>query len=159
MKTWSAALHDGIISGSLASLASTLVLGARGKREDGSSYAPINAISHWFWEEPAAHQDGLSARYTLPGYAIHHASSTLWAIIYEKFFDPDPRRDAVVSALAGGAAVAGLACFCDYKLTPQRLQPGFEKRLSTGSLFLVYGSFGLGLALRSLARRHEGPNK
>jgi hypothetical protein len=50
----------------------------------------------------------------------------------------------------GGVAVAGLACFVDYKMTPHRLQPGFEKRLSTPSLFLAYGVFGVALAARGL---------
>ena len=36
------------------------------------------------------------------------------------------------------------------QMTPQRLNPGFEKRLSTPSLFLVYGAFGLALAVRGL---------
>ncbi len=150
MKAWSAAIRDGIVSGCIASLASTLVLGVRGKRESSTPYAPTNAISHWFWKERAAHQDGLSARYTVLGYAIHHVSSTLWAIVYERFFEPGPHRRTAAPAIAGGIAVAGLACFTDYKLTPQRLQPGFEKRLSSPSLFLVYGSFGLALAIRGL---------
>jgi hypothetical protein len=93
----------------------------------------------------------LSARYTLLGYAIHHASSLLWATVYERFVGHKAERKEALPAIAGGFAVAGLACFVDYKLTPYRLQPGFEKRLSTPSMALVYGSFGLALALHGLA--------
>lgn len=150
MKTWSEAMRDGAISGSLASIASTAVLGERGRQESGSPYAPTNAISHWFWGERAARRDDPSARYTLIGYAIHHASSILWATVYEKLFGEKAERKKMAPALAGGLAVAGLACFVDYQMTPQRLQPGFEKRLSTPSLFLVYGAFGLALAVRGL---------
>lgn len=80
MKTWQQAIRDDAVSGSVASILSTAVLGVRGQQEDGTPYAPTN-----------------------------------------------------------------------YKLTPPRLQPGFEKRLSSASLFLMYGIFGATLALRGLA--------
>lgn len=150
MKPWKEALRDGAVSGSVASIVSTVALSARGERENGTPYAPTNAISHWFWGDRAARHDGPSARYTAVGYAIHHASSTLWAVIYEKWFGDKVERGEVFPALGGGAVVAAMACFVDYNLTPQRLQPGFEKRLSTPSLFLVYASFGAGLALRGM---------
>lgn len=151
MKTWSEAMHDGAISGSVASLLSTVVLGAAGKVETDTPYAPTNAISHWFWGERAAHQDEPSTRYTVLGYAIHHASATMWAILYEKWFGEIADKKEVAPALAAGAAVAGLACLVDYKLTPERLNPGFEKRLSTPALALMYATFGAALALRGLA--------
>lgn len=151
MKTWPEAMHDGAVSGSVASVLSTAVLSAASERENNTPYASSNAISHWFWGGRAQRQDKPSARYTAVGYAIHHASSTLWAILYEKWFGDMADRKKIGPALAAGAAVAGLACFVDYKLAPQRLRPGFEKRLSTPSLFLVYASFGAALALRGLA--------
>lgn len=157
MKTWREALRDGMLSGSIASIVSTAVLAGRGVQENGTPYAPTNAISHWFWGERAARRDGPSARYTAVGYAIHHASSTLWAVIYEKWFGHRAERGEIVPGLACCAAIAGLACFVDYNLTPRRLQPGFEKRLSRASLFFVYATFGAGLALRGLTatRRHR----
>jgi hypothetical protein len=151
MKPWAQALRDGAASGSLASITSTAVLGACGERENGTPYAPTNAISHWFWGDRAIRRDGPSARYTLAGYAIHHASSILWATVYERYIGRKAERGEVLPAVVGGLAVAGLACFVDYKLTPYRLQPGFEQRLSTPSMALVYGSFGLALALHGLA--------
>lgn len=156
MKTWPEAIRDGAVSGSVASVLSTAVLVARGEREDGTPYGPTNAISHWFWGDSAAQHDEPSARHTALGYAIHHASSTLWAVLYEKWFGDKADRGEILPAAAGGAAVAGLACFVDYKLTPHRLQPGFEQRLSTYSLFFVYASFGAALALRGLAASRIG---
>ena len=47
------------------------------------------------------------------------------------------RNKRPAAALAGAAAAAALACFVDFRLTPRRLTPGFEQRLSTGSLALV----------------------
>jgi hypothetical protein len=87
----------------------------------------------------------------LLGYAIHHASATLWAVLYEKWFERNAQQKAIIPAVAGGTAVAALACFVDYKVTPRRLHPGYEMRLSTRSLLLVYGVFGVALALRGLA--------
>ncbi len=156
MKSWPDALRDGAVSGSAASVLSTAVLAARGEKEEDTPYGPTNAISHWFWGDRAARHDEPSARYTGLGYAIHHASATLWAVLYEKWFGDKAERGEALAAVAGAAAVAGLACFVDYKLTPQRLQPGFEKRLSTPSLFLVYASFGAALAWRGLAASRKG---
>jgi hypothetical protein len=156
MKSWPEAIRDGALSGSVASVLSTAVLGVRGEKEDDTPFGPTNAISHWFWGERAARHDEPSARYTALGYAIHHASATLWAVLYEKWFGDKAERGEILPAIAGGAAVAGLACFVDYQLTPKRLQPGFEKRLSTPSLFLVYASFGAALALRGIAASRKG---
>ncbi len=150
MSTWGNAIGKGMLSGSIASVASTIVLSLRGQQEEGTAYAPTNATSHWLWGQRAIRRNGPSARYTLVGYAIHHASSTLWAVIYEKWLGQQPVWRSPAPVLAGGTAVAALACFVDYRLTPKRLRPGFEQRLSKGSLVLVYGAFGLALGIRGL---------
>jgi hypothetical protein len=158
MKTWREAIRDGAISGSIASAVSTAALAAGGMRETGSPFAPTNAVSHWLWGDTAASHDEPSVRYTLTGYATHHVSAIVWAILYEKWFGDKADRKEVVPALTGAAAVSALACFVDYKMTPRRLQPGFEMRLSRPSLFLVYTSVGIGLALRGLtASRQRRP--
>lgn len=143
-------MRDSTISGSVASVVSTALLAACGKLENGTPYAPTNATSHWIWGERAAHQDAPSLRYTAVGYATHHVSAILWAVLYEKWFGERADKKELIPALAGSAAVAGLAYFVDYKMTPERLQPGFEKRLSTPALFLVFATFGASLAIRGL---------
>jgi hypothetical protein len=150
MKNWSASFKDGLISGSLASVLSTAVLALRGRSEAGSAYAPVNAVSHWLYGDRAARQDKPSARYTLPGYIIHHGSSLIWGVVYERWFGQCAEEKDLPPALAGAVAVASLACFVDYKLTPERLQPGFEKRLSTPSMALVYGGVAIGFVIRGL---------
>jgi hypothetical protein len=55
--------------------------------------------------------------------------------------------------LGQAAAVSALAFFVDYQLTPERLQPGFDKRLSRPSMAMVYAAFGLGLALPRIVAR------
>jgi hypothetical protein len=49
--------------------------------------------------------------------------------------------------------VATLACVVDCTVTPPRLTPGYEKRLSRRSLALVYLAFGAGLAATLLRPR------
>jgi hypothetical protein len=153
MEQWKTALRRGLVSGASSSLLSTAALALFGKREAGSAFAPTNAISHWYWGERAARRDRPSPRYTLPGYAIHHASATFWAVLFERACgDLLDRRDTGKTLLASTAA-AGVACFVDYEMTPQRLKPGYEKRLSRPALAVVYGAFGLGLAAGAMLCR------
>jgi hypothetical protein len=156
MKSWSEALRHGAISGSMASIATTVLLNLRGEQENGTPYAPVNAISHWIWGDRAADRNDPSVRYTVAGYAIHHASSTLWATVYEKWFGDAAEQRSVIPALAGGATIAALSCFVDYKVVPKRLRPGYEMRLSTRSLALVYGLVGVTLPVRGLISGTRG---
>ena len=148
---WSRTLQRAAISGTVASLVSTLTLAALGRRESGSALGPINAVSHWYWGRRATRQDGASLKYTLPGYLTHHGASVFWAVIFERLFGHRPRRDPV-AALATGATVATLAAVIDYTITPKRLTPGYEERLSIPSLVVVYTAFAVGLALTEVTR-------
>lgn len=161
MESWKTAMRRALVSGSSASLLSTVALAALGKLETGSAMAPTNAISHWIWGDRAARRDALSLRYTLAGYVIHHLSSTFWAVLFEKLMGERLDRKGPVTILTAATATSAVACFTDYQLTPKRLHPGFEKRLSTPSLAVVYGAFGLGLALGAMMvrRGQETPRR
>jgi hypothetical protein len=148
-KSWSDTFRDAAISGGAASLASALVLAARGSRELGDVAAPLNGPSQWVWGRQAPYRNGFSVRHTVLGYAIHHMAATFWALFYEK------ARPEARNAAALAAAVSATAAFVDYRLTPQRLTPGFEKRLSRTSLTMVYCAFALGLAAPVLLRRKD----
>lgn len=150
MKTWHEALRDGTWSGSIASVASTAVLALCSVAENRTPYAPTNATSHFLWGRRAFRQDRPSLRYTATGYGAHHASAVFWASLYERWFGRRADRGDAAGALAGGLAVAALACAVDYGITPQRLRPGYEARLSKRSLALMYGVLGLSFALRGL---------
>jgi hypothetical protein len=148
---WRRAARRAWVSGSMASLTSATALAVLGRREAGSAAAPVNAVSHWYFGERAARQDGVSLKYTLNGYLTHHAAAVFWAVIYERLFERRawPRQ---VAPLVPAAAVATLAAVVDYTVTPKRLTPGYEKRLSVPALFVVYGAFAVGLALGRGAR-------
>jgi hypothetical protein len=153
MSTWSQALRRAVVSGSVASVCSTLALTICGYLEIGRPAAPVNAISHWLWDREAKREDRPSVRHTAIGYVIHHASSVFWATFYEKWFEPRRNEPQTAAAtLRNGATVAALACLVDYQFTPQRLKPGFETHLSAVSLFAVYAAFALGLSVSSCVR-------
>lgn len=155
MEPWKTAVRRGLVSGATSSLLSTAALALMGKRENGSPFAPTNAISHWYWGDKAARRDRFSLRYTVTGYAIHHTSATFWAVLFERACGDLLDRREAATTLAIGTAVAGVACFVDYEMTPARLRPGFEKRLSRPALALVYGAFGLGLAAGAMLCRRR----
>jgi hypothetical protein len=147
MKPWKDALRDAVVTGTAASLASTAALAVCGVAEIDRPFAPTNAVSHWYWGDRATRKDRFSIRHTVLGYLTHNAASILWAVWYEKLFGARRAGQQPVAALGDAAAIAALAYFVDYRLTPRRLMPGFEQRLSRRSLFAVYACFGAGLAL------------
>jgi hypothetical protein len=55
-----------------------------------------------------------------------------------------------MAAVASAATVAAVACAVDMRCTPERLTPGFERRLSKQSLLVVYAAFGIGLVLHTV---------
>lgn len=146
MDTWRKAFKHSLLSGALSSLASTLALAACGKRETGSMFAAVNAVSHWLWGDKATRADRPSLKHTLVGYLIHHGASMFWAALFEKSCCETLDKKEAAGTVAVAAAASAVACFTDYQLTPHRLRPGFEERLSKRSLLLVYTAFGVGLA-------------
>jgi hypothetical protein len=153
MNPWSTALRRGLVGGAASSLLSTVALAALGKGEGASAYAPTNAISHWIWKDEAFGHVEPSLRHTATGYLIHHGSATFWSVIFERLCGHLLDRKEPALTLGVGMAAASVACFADYQLTPERLRPGYEEHLSKPSLALVYGSFGLGLALGAMLCR------
>ena len=153
-----AAVRTGLIAGAMASVVSTLALALAGRRETGSVVAPTNAISHWLWRGEAFAVDRPTLRHTVVGYAIHHLTSTFWAVLYAWLHGNRREAQTLPKAVAGATAAAAVACAVDYTVTPKRLTPGFEHRLSTGAMALVYGAFAIGLAAGCLAaNRRSAP--
>jgi hypothetical protein len=144
---WVRAARDGVVPGVAAAALSTATLAARGRVETGSAVAPTNASSQWIWGDEAARQDRPSLRYTVLGFLVHQAAALLWSTVYERVVPDRHGRRGPGRAVAAGVGVAALAALVDYTVTPRRLRPGYEKRVSVGSLVAVYGAFAVGLAL------------
>jgi len=155
MESWKIAMQRGLVGGVTSSLLSTAALAAYGKREAGSAYAPTNAVSHWIWGDRATRHHGPSARYTLPGYLIHHGSAMFWSVIFERLCGELLDRKNPALTLGVGTAASAVACFTDYQLTPDRLKPGYENHLSRPALAVVYGAFGVGLAIGAMLCRRS----
>lgn len=150
MKTLVRVLKRAAVSGSCASVASTAALLHGGVRDCRSAIAPVNAVSHWLWKDKALRQQHGSLRYSVAGYLIHHAASIFWALGYEYLVCRHRRKPTKVQALTVASGVAATACVVDLCCTPERLTPGFERRLGKPSLAGVYIAFGVGLALHTL---------
>ena len=140
-----------------AALLSGLLLLRQGRRDTRSAAAPLNAISHWLWPAGALRARDFSVRHTFTGGLIHYGASCFWSALFdlrpgapaarpiERRPGPSPRpphRRVLVDALA----LTAVAAWVDLVLVPPRLSPGFERRLTDGSLCRVYLAFALGLA-------------
>jgi hypothetical protein len=139
-------LRTGLIGGAGASLLSTAVLMLAGRHEAGSAFAPTNATSHWLWGQEALSVDRATLRHTALGYVTHHLAAIFWATLYAWIYGDRQRARSIPAALAGATAAAAVSCVVDYTVTPERLRPGFEHRLSKPALSAVYGAFAIGLA-------------
>lgn len=150
MNSWNNALREGLVSGTLASLLSTVALAVAGRRESGHAAAPSNAASHRAWGDEALRHNRATLPHTLMGLAIHQGASVLWATLYARL-RPEGRVHDPVAASTGAAATAAMAALVDFKCTPQRLAPGFEHRLSGPAVLAVYACFAAGIALGAMA--------
>jgi hypothetical protein len=154
-KSWRNSFQNALVSGTVASVASTISLSMLGKAELDKSAAPVNGPSQWIWGRHAPYQNRFSLRYTVVGYLIHHAASVFWALWYERLRQRVPAAENTAAVLAPAVVITSAAYTVDFHLTPQRLTPGFEHRLSKRSLLTVYGTFALGLALTALLQRNS----
>ena len=153
MIDWQKTLREGFVSGTLAGLLSAGVLLFTGKRETGSAVAPVNAESHWLWGDESLREDRLTLRHTFTGLVTHQLSTVFWATLYALVRGRKNAVRTVPQALLGGIATSAVAAAFDYTLLPKRLTPGFEKRLSTGSMVAVFAAIAGGIAMGSLLLR------
>lgn len=157
MKSWDLAFRDAVATGSAASIASTIALAAASNREAGHPAAALNSTSHWLWGDERARTNEVSLRHTGVGFATHHASAYFWALLHERYVG-DWAEQSTPAAVAAGLATAAVACTIDYTVTPHRLTPGFELRLSRPAMAVGYVAFGLGIAAVAIerSRRRQG---
>ncbi|MGV7209660.1 hypothetical protein ACLB1G_17585 [Oxalobacteraceae bacterium A2-2] len=153
MDNWKTVVIKGMVPGTVAGVASAAALALCSSKETGSAPAAMNAVSHYAWGREAFQRNTPSWKYTLVGYAFHHASAHFWASIFEQTAGKVLDRKSPGATLAAGMAASAVACLVDYKVTPRALHPGYEKRVSRRSLAVVYTVFGLGLALGAWLNR------
>ena len=132
------------------SIATTAAVAICGRIEEGNSVAPLNAISHIPWGDEAAQQEDASLKYTATGTLLNTLAMGSWSLVYEAVFGKAVRQGNKSTAILGGIAISGLAYVTDYYVVPERLTPGFEKRLSSASMLAVFSTLALSLPLISL---------
>ena len=140
-------IRAAMFTGTVAAVLSSLVVTVCGALENGRALAPHNGPSQWIYGKSAARRRSITLRHTLVGFLIHHASSCWWAFVQRRVFPVRPQGTPFVAHIGEGAVIAVLASVVDYKVVPQRLQPGFDKHVSLSSLTAVYVAFGIGIAL------------
>jgi hypothetical protein len=145
-------LRQALVDGSVASIASSIVIVAASHRHRGAPASGTNATSHWLWGAKAQRRDRPSWRYTAVGYAIHHASSVFWAAVYEGALARRPASSPRNRALLA-ACVGLLAWVVDYHVVPRRLTPGFERHFPRKSMLATYVAFSGGLAWAAIMLR------
>lgn len=144
-------LRFALFAGTIAGALSEWAMARCGRRDTGSAAAAVNAPSHWLWGEEAIRADDANLRHTGLGTVVHWASSVLWGSVYQAM-RASRRRPTAANAFVDAVAVTGAAAFVDLRLVPHRFTPGFERRLSSGSLCTVYACFAAGLVAAALAR-------
>lgn len=158
MKTWPRTLRDAALAGTVAGLASAAALALCGRRDTGHVPAAVNAPSRWIWGDTALGQNHGSLRFTATGLAVHQAAAVFWALVQEltayRVACPGPRR-----AVCAAALTTALAAWIDLRVVPERLTPGFQRRLGCTSLIAVYALFGLGLAAGSVGANAIGGSR
>jgi len=147
-------LMKGMIGGALAGLATCAVAALCAKAERQPAVSALNSTSHIVWGDGAADQASASWQYTGTGIALNELALVFWGLIYELW--SHSAIGASMSPLSRGATVSVLAYITDYHLIPRRFTPGFEKRLSPGSLFSIYCAIAVSLPV---AMKVVGPLK
>jgi hypothetical protein len=142
-------LFSALVTGSVASVASTIALAALAKAEGKSAVRPTNSTSHWLHGDDAGHQENVDFAHTGVGFATHHASALFWALPFEAWLASNPPRSR--AELLGDAAVmSAIAAAVDYGVTPRRLTPGWELALTKPSMVGAFASLALGLTAGAL---------
>lgn len=142
----SAPLARALVSGTVASLATTVALALFSRAAGRPAVAPVNATSHWLHGDDAARRPGPDVGRTLVGYATHHASSIFWAYLFERLAGLRGRPGAPV-LFRNAAAITAIAAVVDYGVVPKRLTPGWELVLPKRSVATTYAVLALGLAV------------
>jgi hypothetical protein len=148
---WVEVLKAAVVSGSVASVSSSVGLALLARANGLPPWQPVNATSHWLHGDGAARFEGADLAHTAVGYATHHAATLFWAVIFEAWLGR--RRPSALGMLQDAMAMSALAAAVDYGATPHRFTPGWELVLRKRDMAAAYVAMGLGLAAGSLAVR------
>ncbi len=150
---WKRAAGRALVSGTAASLLSTVVMSLAGKVERNAPAGPINGPGQWLFGRKAARHRSFKPAYTVTGFLIHQLTATGWALLHERVFGANKASQPITKRLRNAAVTATVANVVDYRLTPRRLQPGFDAQLSRKSMLAIYAAFAVGLTVYDWSSR------
>ena len=134
-------LLDGLKTGVALAATTTAAIMFFSRREKGSHWAGVNAISRVV-NGGGRTSRTFSASETPVGLAVHSASMIAWGLLY---------RAALTVAGARGVVPAGIATlaigFVDYELLPRRFAPGFERVIGPLGVGATFAALGATLAV------------
>jgi hypothetical protein len=146
-----------LVAGSLASLASVIVLGICARREGHAAPQPLNATGHWVHGDAASRRTSIDTQHTGLGFATHHAAALMWGFLFESLRTRS-NQHGVRTVLGDAALTSSIAALVDYGLTPHRFTPGWELVLSKRSMAAAYFGMSAGFAAAELLLpRRAGP--
>lgn len=141
-----------VVSGTVASLATTAALALLAKAESKGALQPTNSTSHWLHGDQAGSVRQADAAHTLVGYGTHHASAVFWAVPFEAWLASRPPR-APLLVLRDASVISAMAAVVDYGIVPKRLTPGWEAVLSKRSIAVTFAAMAVGLAAGAMITR------
>ena len=145
-------MRAAVVSGSVASFATSVVLAVLARAEGRGALQPTNATSHWVHGPRAGRQRSADVSRTGVGFLTHHLSALFWALPFHLWLARRPDRTG--GEIARDAAVtAALAAIVDYGVVPRRVTPGWEHAVSKSSIAIAYVALAAGLAAGALAVR------
>ncbi len=155
MIDWSRTMRAALVSGSCASVGSTIGLAVAAWREGRPAVQPLNATSHWLNGDGAASVTAVDWRHTGVGYATNHAASVFWAAMFEGWLAWRGKPVGPVAMMRGAAVMSVVAAAVDYGPTPKRFTPGWEFVLSKRGMAVAYAGLALGLAVGALSTQRR----
>ncbi len=142
-------LSAAIATGTVASVTSSVALSLLARSEGKGALQPVNATSHWMNGREAGLFTQADIAHTAVGYATHHAATTFWAALFERWIGAG-RPLTALPMLKRAVAMSALAAAVDYGATPKRFTPGWEFVLSKRSMAVAYAAMAVGLAAGAL---------
>ena len=138
-----------LLSGTVASLTSTLALMGLARAEGRGALQPTNATSHWLNGPAAAGVERADAIHTGVDYATHHTATLFWALPFSAWLASRKPRSAP-AVFRDALIMSAVAAAVDYGATPKRFTPGWELVLSKSAMALTYAAMAGGLAAGAL---------
>ena len=136
----------GLLTGTIGAVATAAVIALHGQRQTRSPWTPFNATAHMIYGNASVEKEGFQVPETPLGLGIHALSLGGWGVLYEAF----AANQKLPASCTAATVATGLIYLLDYHILPERLRPGFEKRLGNAAVRDAYLALAMVFALAPL---------